>query len=160
SRSPWYFAKDAYFSLRHLNSMKSRALFCLLAIALGAWGCSRSTTPVSHPRRPSIAAERIPLGKLPRPVIPIRYRIALTMKPAADRFCGQVESDGQVSEKRRAIFLHGRGLNVLAASVRLNARRAITAHYTQADKSGVARLIFVDEVPAGKATLVVDYDAQ
>src|SRR5690348_1838463 len=139
--------------------MKSGTLFCALALVLAAWGCSRPTPPAPHPRRPSIGTERIPLGKLPRTVVPIRYRIALTVNPAADRFSGHVEIDVQFSQKRRWIFLHGRGLNVLAASVRLNAKRAITAHYTQADKSGVARLIFVDEVPAGKATLVIDYDA-
>lgn len=139
--------------------MRRGPLLCLLAVVLSAVGCTRPTPPAAHPRRPSIAGERIPLGKLPRTVIPTRYRIALTVNPTADRFSGHVEIDVRFSEKRRAIFLHGRGLNVLAASVRLNARHSIPAHYTQADKSGVARLIFVDEVPAGKATLVFDYDA-
>src|SRR5690349_12416192 len=105
--------------------MKSGALFCVLAMVLAAWGCGRSTPPAQHPRRPSIATERVPLGKLPHTVLPMRYRIALTVNPAADRFSGHVEIDVQFSEKRRWIFLHGRGLNVLAASVRLNAKRAI-----------------------------------
>lgn len=139
--------------------MRRGALLCLLAVVLSAGGCTRPTPPAAHPRRPSIAGERIPLGKLPPTVIPTRYRIALTVNPTADRFSGHVEIDVRFSEKRRAIFLHGRGLNVLAASVRLNAKHSIPAHYAQADKSGVARLIFVDEVPAGKATLVFDYDA-
>jgi len=139
--------------------MRRGALLCLLAVVLSMVGCTRPAPPAAHPRRPSIAGERIPLGKLPRTVIPTRYRIALTVNPAADRFSAHVEIDVRFSEKRRAIFLHGRGLNVLAASVRLNARHSIPAHYTQADRSGVARLIFVDEVPAGKATLVFDYDA-
>jgi aminopeptidase N len=141
-----------------LNNIKG-ALFLLLAAILLASGCSRQTAKAPHPSRPSIGGEQIPLGKLPPAVIPLRYRITLTVNPSAERFSGHVEIDVRFSEKRRAIFLHGRGLNVLAASVRLNARHSITAHYAQADKSGVARLIFVDEVPAGKATLVFDYDA-
>ena len=139
--------------------MKGALLLVVLAFALLAAGCSRPTPKAPRQARPSIGGEQIPLGKLPRTVVPLRYRITLTVNPSAERFSGHVEIDVRFSEKRRAIFLHGRGLNVLAASVRLNARHSITAHYAQADRSGVARLIFVDEVPAGKATLVFDYDA-
>ena len=104
-------------------------------------------------------ARRCRSAQLPRSTVPVRYRIALTINPTSDRFTGHVEIDVRFAAKRRAIFLHGRGLNVLAASVRLNARHTIPAHYMQIDKSGVARLIFVDQVPAGKATLVFDYEA-
>jgi alanyl aminopeptidase len=99
------------------------------------------------------------LGQLPRVVMPNRYRITLTVDPRKDGFSGHTEIDVVFKEKRRAIFLHGRDLNVLAAAVRLNARHTVPAHYMQVDKSGVARLIFVDEIPAGKATLVFDYEA-
>src|SRR5262249_15652229 len=79
--------------------------------------------------------------------------------PRKENFSGHTEIDVVFKEKRRAIFLHGRGLNVLAASARLSAHRSIPAHYMQIDESGVARLIFLDEVPAGKVTLVLDYEA-
>src|SRR6202022_36907 len=107
----------------------------------------------------SLSREAMPLAQLPRSTIPVRYRVALTVNPTSERFTGHVEIDVRFAEKRRAIFLHGHGLNILAASVRLSARHSIPAHYMQTDKSGVARLIFVDEVPAGKATLIFDYDA-
>jgi alanyl aminopeptidase len=130
----------------------------IVLVSLCAAGCSQPAPPAKHPKV-SLSREAVPLARLPRSIVPVRYRIALTINPTSDRFSGHVEIDARFAEKRRAIFLHGRGLNILAASVRLNARHSIPAHYLQIDKSGVARLIFVDEVPAGKATLVFDYEA-
>src|SRR5215469_6893709 len=121
--------------------------------------CGEKPKVTARPRSGGVLNEAVPQGQLSRLIIPSRYRISLTIDPRKDGFSGHVEIDVVFKEKRRAIFLHGRDLNVLAASVRLNARHSIAAHYMQIDKSGVARLIFVDEVPAGKATLVFDYEA-
>ncbi|MBV9331134.1 MAG: M1 family peptidase, partial [Alphaproteobacteria bacterium] len=115
--------------------------------------------PAARERGKSLPAEAVPLGQLSNEVTPSRYRIALTVDPRKDTFSGHAEIDVAFAGKRRAIFLHGRALNVLAASVRLGARHLVPAHYMQVDRSGVARLLFVDEIPAGKATLVFDYEA-
>jgi alanyl aminopeptidase len=127
-------------------------LLCLAA-------CNQQPAGGQHQHAVVLPAESIPLGRLAQTVVPQRYRIALTIDPTKPSFSGHVEIDVIFAEKRRTIFLHGQGLNVLGASVRLSAKRSVPAHYMQVDKSGVARLLFVDEVPAGKATLVFDYEA-
>ena len=131
----------------------------ILACTLLLAACEQRPRPAAHARSGAVPSETVPQGRLSRVVIPSRYRISLTIDPRRDGFSGHAEIDVVFNEKRRAIFLHGRDLNVLAASVRLSARHSIPAHYMQVDKSGVARLIFVDEVPAGRATLVFDYEA-
>ncbi len=133
-------------------------LFAPLALLLCLAACGREPPAAEHPRA-VVPLESVPLGRLPQTVMPERYRIALTVDPTKPTFSGHVEIDVIFAEKRRAIFLHGQGLNVLGASVRLSARQSVPAHYMQVDKSGVARLLFVDEIPAGKATLVFDYEA-
>ncbi|HEY0107106.1 MAG TPA: M1 family metallopeptidase [Rhizomicrobium sp.] len=135
-----------------------------LALLLGAVlclsGCGKPAEK-SGPHRPgiSLGGEAVPLGRLPRVAIPERYRIALRIDPRADRFTGHVEIDVEFAKPRRALFLHGLGLSVSGVSVRLKSGQTFAAHYDQVDPSGVARLIFVDRVPAGEATLIFDYDA-
>ncbi len=135
-----------------------------LALLLGAVlclsGCGKEAEKsVAHRRGISLGGETVPLGRLPRDAIPARYRIALRIDPRLDRFTGHVEIDVDFAKPRRSLFLHGLGLNVSGVSVRLASGQSFAAHYDQVDPAGVARLIFVDQVPAGKATLIFDYDA-
>jgi alanyl aminopeptidase len=139
--------------------MHQRLLIGLLATLLALAGCGQENKQQAHVRGVTVPTEAVPRGPLARDVVPSRYRIALTVDPTKDMFSGHVEIDVTFNEKRRALYIHGHDLNVLAASVRLNAKHSIPAHYMQVDRSGVARLIFVDEVPVGKATLVFDYEA-
>ena len=73
--------------------------------------------------------------------------------PRAERFTGHVEIDVRFLKARRSLFLHGLDLNVSSVTVRVKGKAPAAAHYDQVDSSGVARLIFVDPVPAGEATL-------
>ena len=133
-------------------------LFLGLALALS--GCSKPAPKNQAVRRgPSIGGEEIPLGKLPRVAIPERYRLALKIDPETDRFTGHVEIDVKFLKSRRSLFLHGLNLNISAVTVLVKGKPPAAAHYDQVHESGVARLIFVDPVPAGEATLVFDYDA-
>jgi alanyl aminopeptidase len=132
----------------------------LLGVVLALSGCSKPPPKTVAARRgPSIGGEEIPLGKLPRVAVPERYRVALRIDPKADRFSGHVEIDVKFLKARRSLFLHGQGLNMSAVTVRIKGKPVFAAHYDQVDGSGVARLIFVDPVPAGEATLIFDYDA-
>src|SRR3569832_191394 len=132
----------------------------VLGLMLALSACSKPA-PKTHvaQRGPSIGGEEIPLGELPRVAVPQRYRIALRIDPKTDRFTGHVEIDVKFLKSRRSLFLHGLGLNMSAVSVRVKGKPVSAAHYDQVHDSGVARLIFVDPVPAGEATLVFDYDA-
>ncbi len=123
-------------------------------------GCGKPAHQAA-PRKPGIAlnGESIPLGKLPRVAIPERYRIVLKIDPKAARFSGHAEIDVNFREPRRTLFLHGLDLAVSGVTVKLKSGQSFAAHYDQVDGGGVARLIFVDKVPAGEATLIFDYDA-
>ncbi|HEY4123407.1 MAG TPA: M1 family aminopeptidase, partial [Rhizomicrobium sp.] len=104
------------------------------------------------------ANSAIPLGPLPQVAAPEHYRLALTIDPTKDRFTGHTEIDLLFAKPRTKMFIHGLDLHMISASARVNGRR-IAARYTQVDKSGVAQLTFASEIPAGRATLVFDYDA-
>jgi cytosol alanyl aminopeptidase len=105
------------------------------------------------------AEETVPLGKLPRVAIPEHYRLQFTIDPNAARFSGHAEIDVTFKEPRKAIFIDGRDMHVSSAAVRIAPGKPIPAHFVVVHESGVARLTFDAEVPAGRATLLFDYDA-
>jgi len=136
--------------------MKRAIPVLLMALALILGGCGKSEKKAVH--GPGIA-EAVPLGPLPRVAMPTRYRLSFVIDPAKNAFTGHDEIDVTFATPRRALFLHCQDLNISGVFVRLPSGKTITAHYDQVDRSGVARLVFVDEVPRGPATLVFDYDA-
>ncbi len=99
-----------------------------------------------------------PLGPLPRNVQPTHYRVELTVVPDRHGFGGTAEIDVEVAETTGHIWLHGNRLSVREASVR-SGDRTIAAEYEQVDDEGVAILRLADALPAGEATIHIDYDA-
>lgn len=104
------------------------------------------------------AASEIPLGQLTQVATPQHYRVSLTIDPRKDRFSGHAEIDVVFTEPRRKMFIHGLDLHITNATARTKSG-GVAIVYRQVDKSGVAELTFASEIPAGKATLVFDYDA-
>lgn len=104
-------------------------------------------------------SETVPAGRLGDAAAPLHYRLSLTIVPAEARFSGRAEIDVAFAEPRRSLFIHGRGLSVSYAALRREGAEEISVAYEQVSQSGVARLDFAEEVPAGPATLVFDYDA-
>jgi aminopeptidase N len=104
------------------------------------------------------AAEAYPQGKLPDAAKPVAYRVDLTVEPAKERFSGHVEIDVELKAATSSLYLHGRGLKVAKAVAKVGAV-TIDAKYAEVDQLGVARIDFDKPLPAGKATLVFDYDA-
>ncbi|PZQ58908.1 MAG: peptidase M1 [Sphingomonas taxi] len=104
------------------------------------------------------APAAVPLGQLPDAARPLGYRLDLTVRPEQERFTGHAEIDTQVARATRSLFLHGSDLNVTRVVARRGGR-TIAARYAQVDPSGVARLDFDAELPAGRVTLIFDYDA-
>ncbi|MDE2134085.1 MAG: M1 family metallopeptidase [Alphaproteobacteria bacterium] len=127
-----------------------------LALTAVLAGCGKS----GKEARPAWISENLPLGRLPQVAVPSRYRLSFTIDPRKNGFTGHDEIDVTFAKPRRTLFLHGRRLTVSGVEVRLASGRIITAHYDQVDRSGIARLVFVDEVPRGPATLIFDYDAK
>ncbi len=141
-------------------SMRRLAGFFFVCAALCVSGCNEDAPKVKPARHVALLGdERVPLGRLPQVAIPVHYTIALKIDPTSDHFTGHTEIEVNFREPRRALFLHGNGLNVSGVSVKLASGQTFAAHYDQVDPSGVARLIFVDRVPKGRATLIFDYDA-
>lgn len=104
------------------------------------------------------APSQVPQGLLPDTARPTAYRLDLTVLPDQERFSGHAEIDVVLKAPTRSLYLHGRDLKVSAASARIGAAR-VSARYTQVDPLGVARLDFAKPLPAGRVTLVFDYDA-
>ena len=126
-----------------------------LAVVLAGCGKTDKKTARFAPR----IAEAVPLGPLTHVAVPTRYRLSFVVDPDKKGFVGHDEIDVTFSAARRTLFLHGMDLDVRGVVVRLPDGKTIPAHYDQVDRSGVARLIFVDPVPAGPATLIFDYEA-
>jgi alanyl aminopeptidase len=100
-------------------------LVCLVAACGGTpkTGPDLAAQP-SPPPPPSVAPPPVvapaldppqPTLRLPRNFVPAGYRARLAIDPASDRFTGAIEIDGDVRERSKTIWLHGRGIQVTAA---------------------------------------------
>lgn len=103
-------------------------------------------------------AEPVPLGILSDAATPLAYRLDLTVDPDKERFSGHAEIDATLKRETRSLYLHGRSLKVASVTAKAGGR-SVKASYSEVDASGVARLDFASALPAGKVTLVFDYDA-
>lgn len=99
-----------------------------------------------------------PEGRLPAVARPIAYRVDLTVLPEKERFGGHVEIDVELAAPAPALWINGRDLAV-SKVVAKGASGVVAARYRQIDALGVARLDFAKPLPAGRTTLVFDYDA-
>ncbi len=125
-----------------------------LLLALAGHGAALAE-PVSAP--PAAQGE-VPQGKLPATVVPLAYRLDLTVDPARDRFSGTVEIDARLAVASSTIFLHGRNLAMRRTVATVNGK-AIAGTWREADPTGVAALTFAAPLPAGPVTFAFAYDA-
>jgi len=126
----------------------------LVAAASAALAVSLSTAlPAAAP-----APEAVPLGILSDAATPSAYRLDLTVLPDQERFSGHAEIDATLKGETRSLYLHGRSLKVSGAIAKVGGK-TVKASYSEVEASGVARLDFASPLPAGKVTLVFDYDA-
>lgn len=111
------------------------------------------------PTLDALAEQSPPAGPLPRTVLPLRYRLALTIVPQAERFAGEVEIAVELSEPAARIWLHGKNLQVMRAYAVSAEGKSISAQYQQMTPEGAAVLQLAEELPRGRHTLVMSYDA-
>ncbi len=104
-------------------------------------------------------AEDIPRGRLPGKVVPTAYRLDLEVIPDKPRFRGQVEIDVEVRDIVEQIWLHGKDLDVSAASISTEDGRRIPGDYTQVSEDGIALLSFDERLPRGSAKLALNWSA-
>ena len=107
-----------------------------------------------------VRQEDAPLGQLPLGVTPTAYRLSLVTDPNDDSYTGTNEIDIRLDAPHARIWMHDLGPEMVAAKAVLEDGTEIPATMTvEEDTNGVARLDFDTPVPAGKATLILDFSA-
>src|SRR5690242_18166764 len=99
-------------------------LGCLAACGSPKAGPEPSAPPpAAAPQAPPTAAAAPALDppqpalRLPRNFLPTGYRARLALDPAKDGFDGQVQIAGEIRERSKGFWLHGRNLKVSAARI-------------------------------------------
>ena len=148
-----------------------RLKVCLLVLftALVAAACDSAPPPrVAKVARPVHAtasaavvhpAQDIPTSQLPQHVEPLHYRVDLTINPDQLRYEGTVQIDIVLKAPKREFYLHGRDLVVSRVTARLSDRSVVNGSYSQVDPSGVAKLSFDEQIPAGKISVSIPFSA-
>jgi cytosol alanyl aminopeptidase len=168
--------RSLLFNLRGVSPLPrctasaSRAALALACLLVAGAGCEPSAPPPPAPSRfqpqpapppPSapLPAEEPPTGRLPADVRPSYGHLALTIAPERQEFSGSVEIAVTLERPRDVIWLHGQGLHVERASVRLPGRAPIDARWEQVTEAGLAALRLPFALPAGQAMIHIDYAA-
>ncbi|MEZ5999330.1 M1 family metallopeptidase [Hyphomonas sp.] len=116
-------------------------------------------TETAATEAPVLHAE-IPKGQLPTGVRPTAYRLDLVTDPNAATFTGQEEIDINLEKPHSRIWLHALGPDVASIKAVLPDGMEIGATFTgDQTPDGVARIDFDAPLPAGDATLVLEYEA-
>ncbi len=141
--------------------MRAVCALALLGSAVMLAGCPPEAPTHAPSRPPAVAKARpgppAPLanGRLPALAVPRGYTLELEIDPRASRFHGRARIDVDVPAPTAFVVLHGRGLDV--SSARLSARSEATAEvHARGDELVLA---FREALPAGPASLTIDYDA-
>jgi alanyl aminopeptidase len=132
--------------------------FSLLLVVLLLMACGGGQSPETESDAPPAGAA-IPTGRLGDAAQPVAYRLDLTILPAREDFTGVVEIEVLLARPAAELYLHGNGLVVSAASLTAADGGVHAAEYEQVDDTGVARLTFAEQLPAGLATLRFEYTA-
>jgi len=141
-------------------------LACLVAACSGPprTGPDLAAQPSPPAPPPSIAPIPIaapavdppqPTLRLPRNFVPAGYHARLAIDPASDRFTGAIEIDGDVRERSKTIWLHGRGIQVTAA-VATQAGRSVRVDVTAAGDDLLA-LHPAEPLDPGRTTIALEY---
>ena len=99
-----------------------------------------------------------PAFRLDGSVVPLRYRLDLTVDPASDRFSGTMEIDVRIIKASPLIWLHGSGIDVSEAVVRSSTGSELPAKAIAPGKDFIG-LQMEKPVPSGEATLRIRYSA-
>jgi aminopeptidase N len=113
---------------------------------------------VAAPAPAKVAAATVPAGRLSDAVVPVAYRLDLTVDPDKERFSGKVEIDVTLKQPSDHIFLHGRDLAMHRAAAKVGGK-SFPGTWAQPDPTGTGVLTFKGPLPAGPVTLTFEYDA-
>src|SRR5210317_2439782 len=105
------------------------ALSVLLLVACGSGPAQREAPPVPTDW---------PKARLPDDVVPLAYRLDLTIVPDRSGFSGRTEIDVELERPLSGFWMHGRGLRVSELLVRPEAGEPVPGVYTEVGEDGVA----------------------
>ena len=108
---------------------------------------------------PVTPEEPAPKVRLPGDTRPTAETLVLSVDPKKDGISGVVDVTVTLDKPRSVVWLHGKGLHVTRATATPEGGAAITGTWKQRDDSGMAALSLAAPLPAGKATLHLEYDA-
>jgi alanyl aminopeptidase len=115
-------------------------------------------TPAPAPA-PTAAAPAVdpplPALRLPRNFLPTGYRARLAIDPASDGFTGAIEIAGDIKERSKGFWLHGRGLKVIAAKITRGDRTIAVGAVPVGDD--LLSFHPAEPLDPGPITLAVDY---
>ena len=124
----------------------------LLAVATAAALVASSTS--------LFAADDVPLGRLPRDVVPDEVSVDLKIDPAKDRFSGHTRIDAALAKPLKSFWLHGRDLDIQSATITTADGETVPLTIEQAHQAGgVLKATAPDTLPAGKAVIDIVYEA-
>jgi alanyl aminopeptidase len=107
----------------------------------------------------ALADDSVPVGRLPRTVVPSHVSLELKIDPALSRFSGHVAIEVDVAEATRTIWMHGRDLQITRATFMPANGANFELQVAAVDVSGVLKLTAPTPLPTGRAVLVFDYSA-
>jgi alanyl aminopeptidase len=117
------------------------------ASAPAAAATAATAAPALDPPQPAL--------RLPRNFVPTGYRARLAIDPARDGFTGAIEIDGEVRERSKGFWLHGRGLKVSAARLTQGARSMRVDVAAVGDD--LLSLHPAEPIGPGRVTIALDY---
>jgi alanyl aminopeptidase len=107
----------------------------------------------------SAAFAEVPTGRLPRTIVPTHYALTLELDPTRDGFTGEVRIRVESTEPARTLFLHGKDLEILAASATPVRGPEAALRVEAVDESGVLALTAEQPLPAGELELALSFRA-
>ena len=120
------------------------ARLCLLALLSAAF-------PVS--------AADVPSGKLPDTLQADAFAVELRIDPRNDAFSGVSRIDGAIKHATRTLFIHGRDMQISRATITPKGGESLSLNAKQVHVSGVIELTAAADIPAGPASLALEYSA-
>ena len=127
--------------------------------AIAAFFLTTVATATAAATAATAAVDAVPVGRLPRTVVPSHVALELRIDPAQTRFSGKVRMDVKVAEATRTIWMHGRDLTILRATITPGHGSSQQLTSAVADVSGVLKFSAAKPVPAGDARIEIDYSA-
>ena len=140
-----------------MTLIRTLALSAALSVSLAA--CQDSATELKS--NEVFRIDAIPHAQLPGNVIPQSYRVDMKMDPDAVGFSGVVEIDVEILKPTDKIWLHGKHMTVSSASAMIGDEKTqlvFTEMPAEEAPSGIANLTSETVLPAGKATLRLEYE--